>query len=214
MFRRLKWSSQSTTGKEFKLLGLPRSLLTYNAFRVHPLGAFFMFTVEHIDPQKGILVSGLDVEANVIIADESYNKRKTNRFVPYRLKDYPAPVNFGETGEFLINGEWVICEFGGEEWWAESTKIGCSQTSSRRNFESTRVFFDGDRWGKETRQKMSESAKKPGAQPPHKKAAQSRAVSETNSKKQPCPQCGMLMNVGNLTKHIKGTRCKGKPQVG
>jgi len=173
-----------------------------------------MFTVEHIDPQKGVLVSGLDVESNLIIADESYNKRKTNRFVPYRVKDYPAPVNFGEIGEFLIREEWVVCEFGGEEWWQESTKIGCSQTSSRKNFEATRVFFDGERWDKETRQKMSESAKKPGANPPHKKAAQSRAVSETNSKKQPCPQCGMLMNVGNLTKHLKGTRCKGQQQVG
>jgi hypothetical protein len=60
-----------------------------------------------------------------------------------------------------------------------------------------------------TKLKMSESAKKPEAQPAHKKAAQSRAVSETNAKKQPCPQCGMLMNVGNLTKHLKGTRCPG-----
>jgi hypothetical protein len=173
-----------------------------------------MFTVEHIDPQKGVLVSGLDIELNVIIADESYNKRKTNRFVPYRIKDHPAPVNFGEMGEFLIGGEWVVCEFGGTEWWDESTKIGCSQTSSRRNFAATRVFFDGERWDKQTRQKMSESAKKPGAQPPHKKAAQSQAVSATNAKKQPCPHCGMLMNVGNLTKHLKGTRCKGTPQVG
>ena len=169
-----------------------------------------MFTVEHIDPKNGVLVSGLDIDINVIIAEESYNKRKTNRFVPYRVKTYLAPVNFGETGEFLIDGEWMICEFGGTEWWAESTKIGCSQTSSRKNFEASRVFFDGDRWKKETREKMSESARKPGAQPPHKKAAQSRAVSETNSKKQPCPQCGMLMNVGNLAKHIKGTRCKGR----
>lgn len=65
-----------------------------------------------------------------------------------------------------------------------------------------------------TKLKMSESALKPEAQPVHKKAAQSRAVSETNSKKQPCPQCGMLMNVGNLTKHLKGTRCKGILYVG
>ena len=65
-----------------------------------------------------------------------------------------------------------------------------------------------------TKLKMSESAKKPEAQPAHKKAAQSKAAATTNSKKQPCPQCGMLMNVGNLTKHLKGTRCKGQPQVG
>ena len=60
------------------------------------------------------------------------------------------------------------------------------------------------------RSKQRAAALRPEAQPAHKKAAQSRAVSETNSKKQPCPQCGMLMNVGNLTKHIKGTRCKGR----
>jgi hypothetical protein len=66
----------------------------------------------------------------------------------------------------------------------------------------------------ECKAKMRAAALRPEAQPAHKKAAQSRAVSETNSKKQPCPQCGMLMNVGNLAKHIKGTRCKGKPQVG
>ena len=63
-----------------------------------------------------------------------------------------------------------------------------------------------------TKLKMSESAKRPEAQPTHKKEAQSRAVSTTNAKKQPCPQCGLLMNVGNLTKHLKGTRCKGKQQ--
>ena len=62
----------------------------------------------------------------------------------------------------------------------------------------------------ECKAKQREAALRPEANPPHKKAAQSRAVSETNSKKQPCPQCGMLMNVGNLTKHLKGTRCKGK----
>jgi hypothetical protein len=64
------------------------------------------------------------------------------------------------------------------------------------------------------RAKMREAALRPEAQPPHKKAAQSRAVSATNAKKQPCPQCGNLFNVGNLAKHIKGTRCKGTPQVG
>jgi len=73
-----------------------------------------------------------------------------------------------------------------------------------------KVFTDGERWDKKTREKMSASAKSAKAQPAHKKAAQSRAASATNSKKQPCPQCGMLMNVGNLAKHIKGTRCKGK----
>ncbi len=55
--------------------------------------------------------------------------------------------------------------------------------------------------------KMRESALRPEAQPPHKKAAQSKAVSETNAKKQPCPHCGKLMNIGNLTQHIRRQTC-------
>ena len=37
----------------------------------------------------------------------------------------------------------------------------------------------------------------------------SACMTKTNQKKSPCPQCGMLMNIGNLTKHLKGTKCKG-----
>ena len=62
----------------------------------------------------------------------------------------------------------------------------------------------------ECRAKMREAALRPEAQPAHKKAAQSRAVSETNSKLQPCPDCGKLMNVGNLTQHIRRQTCKRK----
>jgi hypothetical protein len=58
-----------------------------------------------------------------------------------------------------------------------------------------------------TKLKIGEGNRNPS---PEKRKRQSEGVSKTNSKKQPCPQCGMLMNVGNLTKHIKGTRCKGK----
>jgi len=67
----------------------------------------------------------------------------------------------------------------------------------------------GEGWkhSEETRQKIGEGNRNPSAE---KRKRQSEGVSRTNSKKQPCPQCGMLMNVGNLAKHIKGTRCKGR----
>jgi hypothetical protein len=86
-----------------------------------------MLTLEHIDPCNGVLVSGLRNQFNEVLADDSYNYRKTNRFVPYRVCEYPAPVTFGDIGEFLISGEWVVCEFGGDAWWAESNRIGNSQ---------------------------------------------------------------------------------------
>ena len=59
----------------------------------------------------------------------------------------------------------------------------------------------------ETRRKIGEGNRNPS---PEKREALSQSLKATNSKKKPCPQCGMLMNVGNLAKHIKGTRCKGK----
>jgi hypothetical protein len=170
-----------------------------------------MLTIEHFDPRKHPLVCGLDVEENVSVVDESYNKRKTNRFVPYRVKEYNAPRFFGDTGEFLIKNEWVVCEFGGTEWWDESGYLGCSQTSRKRYYpDCSRVFFDGERWTKETKNKMSESALKPSAQPAHKKKAQSDAVTTTNKVLHECPTCGKLMNIGNLTQHIRRAKCTQK----
>ena len=85
-------------------------------------------TLEHVDPRNHHLVCGLKNEFNEILADYSYNSRKTDRFVPYRVCDFPAPVTFGDIGEFLIQNHWVTCEFGGETWWEETNRIGNSQT--------------------------------------------------------------------------------------
>ena len=97
-------------------------------------------TLEHVDPRNHHLVCGLKNEFNEILADYSYNCRKVNRFVPYRVCDYPAPVTFGDIGEFLIQDKWVICEFGGTEWWIESGRIGCGQTApaSKKQKEAAR----------------------------------------------------------------------------
>jgi hypothetical protein len=91
-----------------------------------------MINLEHIDPRKSKFVSGLENDYNEIIADEFYNKSKNNRFVPYRVCEHPAPVTFGDIGEFLIEGEWVVCEFGSPEWWAESNRIGNAQVEAGR----------------------------------------------------------------------------------
>jgi hypothetical protein len=99
------------------------------------------FTLEHIDPRHGKLVSGLKNSFNERIVDFSYNARKTNRFVPYRVCNHSAPEFFGDTGEFLINGEWVVCEFGGPLWWEESNKIGCSQTSPKPGRKSNFIEY-------------------------------------------------------------------------
>jgi hypothetical protein len=99
-------------------------------------------SIEHIDPRNGVLVSGLENNFNEVIADLSYNSKKVNRFVPYRVCNYPAPVNEGDVGEFLIGaeiatdnpGKWVICEFMVKKgmWWQESNRIGNSQVEGGR----------------------------------------------------------------------------------
>jgi hypothetical protein len=97
-------------------------------------------TKEHIDPRKGVLVSGLENDFNEVIADWTYNARKVNRFVPFRcVGDEPWPVTFGDFSYFLIGEEWVYCEFGGPEWWEESNRVGNSQVSGGKNSKSTEV---------------------------------------------------------------------------
>ena len=88
-------------------------------------------SLEHIDPIRHTLICGMRNDLNEILASLSYNARKTNRFVPYRVCDHPAPVTFGDVCEFLIEDEWVVCEFGGDIWWAESNRVG-NATNTRR----------------------------------------------------------------------------------
>ena len=117
-------------------------------------------------------------------------------------------INLSTGGQGPSNAKWKWSQESIERLKARPPRKFSDQ--ARRNIS---LGKQGKSWGthtEETKQKQRAAALRPEAQPAHKKAAQSRAVSETNSKKQPCPQCGMLMNVGNLTKHIKGTRCKGR----
>jgi hypothetical protein len=94
--------------------------------------------VEHIDPlwpdgNKYQLICGLDIKENTSLQDHSYNIRKTNRFVPYRVVNWLAVHQEpGDWGIFLIDGEWKLTRFMGAEWWAESNKIGCSHTEGGR----------------------------------------------------------------------------------
>lgn len=88
-------------------------------------------TQEHIDPIHSDHICGLRVEENEIMADASYNYGKSNKFVPYRIHSCAAPINPGDRCEFLIEGEWVICEFFGEKWHAETRRIGYGSTKNR-----------------------------------------------------------------------------------
>jgi hypothetical protein len=87
--------------------------------------------VDHIDPLKNEFICGFDSELNTISADLSYNKAKSNAFVPYRIKNYAPPIKFGDTCEFLIQDSWIVCKFGSNRWWKEATRIGYSRTNTR-----------------------------------------------------------------------------------
>ena len=80
-----------------------------------------------MDPRNHPLVSGFCVPENEIIADSHYNTRKSNRFVPYRVGKHGYHHTYGDVGEFLINGEWTECVFGGAAWNAEANRIGNAQ---------------------------------------------------------------------------------------
>ena len=83
-------------------------------------------TLEHIDPRTHPLISGfegLQGYLNEVLATRSYNSIKNNWFVPYRVCDHPAPVTFGDIGEFLIQDFWCVTEFGGQWWMNEAKRL-------------------------------------------------------------------------------------------
>lgn len=90
--------------------------------------------MDHIDPLKSKFICGLDTLENVVQSNVEYNKAKSNAFVPYRICSMSSPKAFGDIGEFLINGDWVICTFGGNKWWEEAKRIGYSRTNTRKSF--------------------------------------------------------------------------------
>lgn len=107
-------------------------------------------TLEHIDPRDHPLIKGLENEFNEVLAEGSYNFGKCNKFVPYRVKDYPAPVNPGDIGEFLIGVDWHICEFFGEWWKTEAIKI-------LRDFELQKSGQTTEFWSTELDEYVSRS---------------------------------------------------------
>ena len=141
--------------------------------------------LHHIVPR---CVGGLDIRSNTIVLSPVAHAIIS----VYQSEFYQRPCIHRRQLKFLP-GDLVPL---GNKWISENAKRANASRKTTARSEQCKA-------------KMRAAALRPEAQPAHKKVAQSRAVSETNSKKQPCPQCGMLMNVGNLTKHLKGTRCKG-----
>ena len=95
----------------------------------------------------------------------------------------------------------------GSKWCYNSRKEDrlTSETASLANKARTNTARS-----EETRARMSASASRPEANPPHKKEAQRKCGKALQATKSPCPDCGMMLAPGNMVKHIKGTRCKGK----
>jgi hypothetical protein len=174
-------------------------------------------TVEHIDPRWAEgrdyqLVCGFSegplARYNEIIADHSYNSRKTNRFVPYRVCNHPAPITFGDIGEFLINGEWVVCEFGGGEWWKESNVIGsgakawCLRESSIRGGETTgRQNVENGHWATLQTREIRVMGGTASSKTPFHKIRSSRGGVSTSKQRWQCGETGFITNAGALTRY-------------
>lgn len=111
--------------------------------------------IDHIDPRwkegrNYQLICGLDVPSNLEEREESVNKSKNNRFLPWRVvKDElgTVPMNPGDLCLFLIGanikedipGEWVLLEFMGPEWYFHTKgNFGANYPGKRRNLEASR----------------------------------------------------------------------------
>ena len=119
-------------------------------------------------------------------------------------------INLTSGGQGPSNAKWSLTD-------ETKSKMKVARTKrpppSQKTKDKIRDSKTGVSWGshtEETKNKQKEAALRPEANPPHKKEAQSNAMAETNSKLQPCPDCGKMMNAGNLTQHIRRQTCKRK----
>lgn len=100
----------------------------------------FGLSIDHIDPvfnrrakKHGFsLVCGLHVLANLTEMSFSENVKKSDAFVPFRVKEHPAPKTPGDIGEFWIDGAWTVTEFLGDRWWNEARELGFSKSDLRK----------------------------------------------------------------------------------
>ena len=83
-----------------------------------------MIDIDHIDPrwEEGRdyqLVCGRDCPKNLLKRDASFNRKKNNRFLPWRYCPEEigvVPVEPGDLCQFLVGEEWVLLEFLSDEW--------------------------------------------------------------------------------------------------
>lgn len=119
---------------------------------------YFGLSLDHIDPlfdrkkkKHGFsLVCGLHCLANLTETSFRLNVQKSDAFVPFRVKDHPAPTQPGDLCEFWIDGEWKVVPFLGEEWWFEARELGFSKSGCEkrlpkdgRSARGTNFFTDG-----------------------------------------------------------------------
>jgi len=90
-----------------------------------------MSTLDHLDPvwfepgKEDQEICGLDLSCNYREVDISENSRKSDRFLPYRfIGDQLPPCQSGDLALFLVNEEWCLIPFLGDEWYAETTRRG------------------------------------------------------------------------------------------
>jgi hypothetical protein len=82
--------------------------------------------VDHTDPELGVLVCGLTNSLNLVERDMQFNRKKSNRVLPWRITNDDlgcVPTRPGDLCLFLDpdTNEWVLEEFLGS-WWFEKTK--------------------------------------------------------------------------------------------
>jgi hypothetical protein len=106
--------------------------------------------IDHIDPkwEEGRdyqLVCGLNVSLNYCERDPDFNVSKNNRFLPWRVAEGEigcVPINQGDLCQFLNQGtgEWVLEEFLGEWWFAQTYTLCGSymggKTTSREQLQA------------------------------------------------------------------------------
>jgi hypothetical protein len=119
-------------------------------------------------------------------------------------------INITTGGQGPSNAKWKLTDLTKQRMKAARSKRPPASAETCKKISDAQKQRARNPHSDATKLKMSASASRPEAQPPHKKEAQRKCGKALQATKSPCPQCGMMLAPGNMVKHLKGTRCKGK----
>jgi hypothetical protein len=119
-------------------------------------------------------------------------------------------INSSAGGQGPSNARWTLTDDTKSKMKVARAKRPPASQKTRDRIRDSKTGVSWGKHTKTTKEKQSKTQTENWKDNDERREIVSTKMAETNSKLQPCPDCGKLMNAGNLTQHIRRQTCKRK----